>query len=243
MPERSTAASPGSPARPRVVIVGGGFGGLNAAKQLAHAPVDVVVLDRQNVHLFQPLLYQVATAALSAPDIARPIRTVLDRQRNATVYMAEVVRVDPARRVVVLADGEQPYDALVLAPGADDSYFGHDDWKVNAPGLKTVGDALEVRRRILTAFEEAERTTDPVRRAACLTFVLVGGGPTGVELAGALGEIARHTLAGNYHHFEARDVRILLVEGRDRILPAYPPDLSEKAAPQLRRFGVEFRLS
>ena len=184
--------------QPRVVIIGAGFGGLNAARALKDAPVRVIVIDRQNHHLFQPLLYQVATAALNPSDIASPIRRILRRQRNAEVILAEATAIDVEGRRVVLADGEVPYDYLIVATGATHSYFGHDDWEPFAPGLKSIEDALEIRRRVLYAFEAAEREPETARRRAWLTFVIVGGGPTGVELAGAVSDIARHALAKDF---------------------------------------------
>jgi NADH dehydrogenase len=224
---------------PRVVIVGCGFGGLFAARALRKAQAEVTVLDRTNHHLFQPLLYQVATAGLAAPAIAEPIRRTLAKQKNATVLFGEAQRVDVAARKVVLENGDElTYDRLILAPGATDSYFGHDEWRAHAPGLKTLEDAFEVRRRILLAFEQAERESDPVKRAAWLTFVVIGGGATGVEMAGTLAEIARHTLKGEFRRFDPRNARVMLVEGMDRVLPPYPPDLSERARVQLVRLGV-----
>jgi NADH dehydrogenase len=224
---------------PRVVIVGCGFGGLFAARALRKAQAEVTVLDRTNHHLFQPLLYQVATAGLAAPAIAEPIRHTLAKQKNATVLFGEAQRVDVAARKVVLENGDElTYDRLILAPGATDSYFGHDEWRAHAPGLKTLEDAFEVRRRILLAFEQAERESDPVKRAAWLTFVVIGGGATGVEMAGTLAEIARHTLKGEFRRFDPRNARVMLVEGMDRVLPPYPPDLSERARVQLERLGV-----
>src|SRR5690349_721669 len=206
--------------RPRVAIIGCGFGGLWAAQGLRDAPVDVTVVDRTNHHLFTPLLYQVATAGLSAPSIAAPIRHILARQKNATLLMAEVSGIDVDRRVVSLEGAaELPYDYLVVAAGSVNHYFGHDDWAPHAPALKTLDDALEIRARILTAFERAERETDPARRAAWLTFVVIGGGATGVELAGTLAEISRHTLSGDFRNFDPRKARIVLVEGTDRVLP------------------------
>jgi NADH dehydrogenase len=225
--------------RPRIVIVGGGFGGLAAAKALRHANADVTLLDRRNHHLFQPLLYQVATAGLSGPDIAYPIRRILKRQRNTRVLMAEVRRVDRARRVLVLADAEIPYDALILAPGAVDQWFGHDEWTAHAPGLKSLEDALEMRSRMLRAFEGAERETDAAKRAALLTFVVVGGGPTGVELAGTIAEVARTTMAQDFRNFDPRSARVLLVEGSERVLQSFPTELSDAAKHQLERLGVE----
>jgi NADH dehydrogenase len=228
---------------PHVVIVGGGFGGLQAARALARAPVRVTLVDRRNHHLFQPLLYQVATAALNPADIAAPIRRVLRRQRNARVILGTVRAVEPAERKVLLEDGgEIAYDRLVLATGATHSYFGHDEWAAAAPGLKTIEDALEIRRRVLLAFEAAEREDDPERRRAFLTFVVVGGGPTGVELAGALAEVARHALARDFRRIDPRAARIVLVEAADRLLGAFPPQLSESARRQLERLGVTVRL-
>jgi NADH:quinone reductase (non-electrogenic) len=225
--------------RPHVLILGCGFGGLFAARALAHAPVRVTVLDRTNHHLFQPLLYQVATAGLAAPAIAAPIRQILAAQKNATVLYGEAARADAERRRVVLADGgEIQYDHLIVATGSTHSYFGHDDWAAHAPGLKTLDDAFELRRRILLAFEQAEREADRARRNAWLTFVVVGAGATGVEMAGTLAEIARHTLRGEFRHYDPRNARVVLIEGGERVLPAYPPDLSEKARLQLERLGV-----
>ncbi len=223
----------------RVVILGCGFGGLWAAQGLRKAPAEVTVVDRTNHHLFSPLLYQVASAGLSAPAIAAPIRHILAGQRNTTVLMAEVEAIDTAGRSVVLDDGSRlPYDYLVVATGAAHSYFGRDEWAPFAPGLKTLEDALEIRRRMLLAFEMAERETDPARRAAWLTFVVIGGGPTGVELAGQIAEIARHTLKGEFRRIDPHSARVVLVEGGSRILNAYPPDLSTKAQLQLERLGV-----
>ena len=227
--------------RPCVVIVGGGFAGLCAARALRGAPVDVTLLDRRNHHVFQPLLYQVATAGLSAPEIAAPLRSIFRRQSNVAVLMAEVVSVDVPRRRVVLADGETPYDYLILATGATHSYFGHDDWARHAPGLKSIEDALEIRRRLFVAFERAERETDAAARRSWLTFVVVGGGPTGVELAGTVAEIARHTLRREFRRIDPSQARVLLLEGTDRVLPPYPPELSQKARQQLEGLGVEVR--
>src|SRR3954469_18103881 len=228
-----------SVALPRVVILGCGFGGLWAAQALRGARANVTVLDRTNHHLFSPLLYQVATAGLSAPAITAPIRHILADQENATVLLGEAVSVDVERRNVHLEDGETlPYDRLVVATGATHSYFGNDAWAPYAPGLKTLDDAFEIRSRILLAFEHAERESDPARRAAWLTFVVVGAGATGVELAGTLAEIARHTLRGEFRRFDPRTARVMLVEGTDRVLPPYPADLSEKARLQLERLGV-----
>ncbi len=225
----------------RVVIVGAGFGGLSAAQTLRNAPVQVTIVDRRNHHLFQPLLYQVATAALSPGDIAYPIRSILRGQRNAVVLLADAVAVDAASHEVVLTDGRIGYDFLVLATGARHSYFGHEEWETRAPGLKNLEDALEIRRRILLAFEKAEREPDAGRRKALLTFVLVGGGPTGAELAGAIGEISRHVLASDFRAIDPRDARILLIEAGPRILPTFPEELSAKAAAALEKLGVESR--
>jgi NADH dehydrogenase len=227
----------------RVVIVGGGFAGLYAAKGLAREKrADVTVVDRRNFHLFQPLLYQVATGALSPGEIAQPLRGVLRRHANTTVLLAEAVAIDPAARHVVPSDGGPiPYDTVVVATGAHHAYFGHDDWARYAPGLKTIEDAIEIRRRILIAFEAAEREADPDRRRGWMTFVVVGGGPTGVELAGALGEIANDTLRKDFRSIRPPDARIILVEALDRILPTYPPRLSRSAKRQVRNLGVEVR--
>lgn len=228
--------------RPHAVIVGAGFGGLYAARALRRAPVDVTVIDRRNHHLFQPLLYQVATAALNPSDIAAPIRKILRRQKNTTVLLADATQVDVERKKVGLSDGEIGYDYLILATGATDSYFGHEDWAPCAPGLKSIEDALEIRRRVLVAYEAAERTEDPERRSAWLQFVIVGAGPTGVELAGALAEISRRALARDFRNIDPTQARILLLEGLDRVLPTFPPQLSEKARRQLERLGVEVRV-
>ena len=226
--------------KPRVVIVGGGFGGLHAAKALATAPVEVVLIDRRNHHTFQPLLYQVATAGLSAIDIAEPIRRVLRKQDNATVLMGEVTGIDLKGRVVAVSGQEDvPFDYLVLATGVRDAYFGHDDWAAHAPGLKSVDDALAIRHRLLTAFERAEVAQDEARRAALLTFVIIGGGPTGAELAGAIAEISRHTLIGEFRRIDPRAAKVMLVEASDRILSSYRPALSAKARVQLEKLGVE----
>jgi NADH dehydrogenase len=229
-------------AKHRVVIVGGGFGGLYAAKALGKARVEVTLLDRRNFHLFQPLLYQVATGGLSPANIASPLRAVLKRQRNTRVLLGEVVDFDLGRRLAVLRDGTAvPYDSLIVATGSRHSYFGHPEWEKYAPSLKTVEDATTMRQRILYAFEAAERTTDLEQRHAWLTFVIVGGGPTGVELAGAVAEVARSTLRGNFRSIDPRRARILLVEGTDRILPTYPPRLSAKAAAALADLGATVR--
>ncbi len=224
---------------PHVVILGCGFGGRVAARALAGAPVRVTVVDRTNHHLFQPLLYQVATAGLSAPAVAAPIRHILADQANATVIYGDAQRIDAARRVVVLDGGDEiAYDRLIVATGADNSYFGNDAWAAHAPSLKTLDDAYEIRRRMLLAFEHAERETDPAKRGEWLTFVVIGGGATGVELAGSFAEIARRTLHGEFRRFDPRNARVVLVEGADRVLPVYTPDLSEKARVQLERLGV-----
>jgi NADH dehydrogenase len=227
--------------RQRVVIVGGGFGGLYTAQRLGRADVDVTLVDRRNFHLFQPLLYQVATGGLSPADIASPLRSVLNRQRNTRVIQGEVVDFDLTQRRVLLSDGELPYDTLVVAAGAASHYFGKPEWEAVAPSLKTVEDAIEVRRRVLEAFEHAERESDPELRRAWLTFVVVGAGPTGVELAGALGELARHTLAHDFRAFDPADARVILLEGAERVLPPYPEPLSGKAVQSLQQLGVEVR--
>jgi NADH:ubiquinone reductase (H+-translocating) len=226
---------------PRVVIVGAGFGGLYAARALRRAPVQVTVVDRRNHHVFQPLLYQVAMAALSPGDIASPIRWILRRQKNVEVLLAEATGVDLQNRRLLLKDGVLDYDYLIVATGATHAYFGHDEWRKVAPGLKTLEDALEVRRRVLLAFEHAERETDPARRAALLTFVVIGGGPTGVEMAGALAEISRQSLARDFRHFDPGSARILLLEGGPSILSAFPESLRAAALEDLRRLGVEVR--
>ena len=227
--------------RPHLVIVGGGFGGLYAARALAGRPVRVTLLDRRNHHLFQPLLYQVATAVLNPSDIAVPLRSILRGASNVTVFLANVERVDLAGRRVVLDRGEIAYDALILAAGASHSYFGHDDWELLAPGLKTLEDALEIRRRVLLAYEAAERERDGAEQEALLTFVVVGGGPTGVELAGALGEISRQTITRDFRLIDPSRARIVLVEGAPRILTAFPESLSRAAQDALQRIGVEVR--
>ena len=212
-----------------------------AAKALNNKPVRVTVLDRRNYHVFQPLLYQVASAALSPADIASPIRWILRRQKNVTVLLASVARVDLERRTLILTDGEVPYDFLILATGATHAYFGHDEWEVTAPGLKTLEDALEIRRRVLLAYERAEREADPAKRAALLTFVVIGGGPTGVELAGALAEISRQSLARDFRHFDPSSARIVLVEAGPDILTTFPEMLREAARKDLERLGVDVR--
>ena len=232
-----------SDVRARVVIVGGGFGGLRAAKALANAPVRVTLVDRRNHHLFQPLLYQVATAALSPADIAQPIRSVLRGQPNVEVILADVDSIDVAAKEVVLEEdaGRLPYDYLILAAGAHHAYFGHDEWETDAPGLKSLEDALDIRRRILTSFEEAERKLDPARRKALMTFVVVGGGPTGVEMAGAIAEIARFSLARDFRHIDTRDAKVILIEASTKLLAAFPDRLSRRSLRDLERLGVEVR--
>lgn len=226
---------------PHVVIVGGGFGGLYAAKALAREAVRVTLVDRRNHHLFQPLLYQVATGGLNPGDIAAPIRSVLRSQRNTTVLLAEATAVDlPARRLV-LADGAIDYDHLILAAGATHSYFGQEAWAAHAPGLKSIEDALEIRRRVFSAYEQAERETDPAAQAAWMTFVVIGAGATGVEMAGALAEIAHHALAQEFRRIDPGRARIVLLEGADAVLPPYPEELRAKARDQLVGLGVEVR--
>ena len=228
---------------PRVVIVGAGFGGINAARALREAPVQVTVIDRNNHHLFQPLLYQVATGVLSPAEISAPIRSVLSKQKNAEVLMGEVTGVDTQAQRVLLHDQSVPYDYLILATGARDSYFGHNDWAPNAPGLKSIVQATGIRRKILLAFEMAERETDPEKRQALLTFVLVGAGPTGVEMAGAIGGLAHKTLIADFRHINPREARIVLVEAIPRILPAFDERLANKARDALTRLGIEVRTS
>ncbi len=236
----STPPAPPTPP-PRVVIIGGGFAGLAAAQALRHAPVVVTVLDRRNHHLFQPLLYQVATAGLSPGDIASPIRWILRRQKNVRVLLGEAQAIDPAARTVTYDAGVLAYDYLILATGATHAYFGHDDWAAVAPGLKNLDDALEIRRRVLLAFELAEREPDPAVQRELLTFVVVGGGPTGVELAGALAEIARQTLSDEFRAIHTETARIVLVEAGESILAAFPVDLRRAARRSLVRLGVELR--
>lgn len=226
---------------PRVVIVGGGFGGLEAAKKLVCENVHLTVIDRTNYHLFQPLLYQVATAALSPADIAAPIRAVLQKCKNAEVMLAEVQSVDVNTRVVHTGDLNVQYDYLILATGARHSYFGHPEWERLAPGLKSLEDAVEIRRRILLAFEYAEKISDPAARAAAMTFVIIGGGPTGVEMAGAIAEIARHTLARDFRHIDPSSARVVLIEGESQVLATFPEDLRTSAMKQLQDLGVEIR--
>jgi len=227
---------------PRVVIIGGGFGGLAAARALGDAPVRVTLLDRQNHHLFQPLLYQVATAALSPADIAEPLRHILRKQGNAEVIMTEVKEIQPGAKQVLTQDGPVPYDYLIVAAGTRHSYFGHEEWESFAPGLKSLDDALGIRRRMLAAFEVAEKTQDAEERKAALTFVVIGAGPTGVEMAGAIAEIARVTLVRDFRHIDSSQARVILLDGAPRVLPVYTPELSDNARRQLEKIGVEVRL-
>ncbi len=235
--------SPAAPSRPHVVIVGGGFAGLRAARTLADAPVDVTLVDRSNHHLFQPLLYQVATAVLPPSDIAVPIRRILRRQRNVRVVLGEATAIELDERVVELDGGEDRlrYDFLIVAAGARHAYFGHPEWEAHAPGLKSLDDALEIRRRFLLAFERAERATDPAVREAEQTIVVVGAGPTGVELAGTIPEVAREALAGEFRRTDPARARVILVEGGPRILPSFDPGLSARAQADLEELGVEVR--
>ena len=236
------SGKPEADSRPDVVILGGGFAGLYAARSLRSAPVRVTLVDRRNHHLFQPMLYQVATAALNPSDIAAPIRSVLRKQRNTEVLLAEVASIDTPGHRVHLTDGSSlTYDYLVVATGARHSYFGHDEWEVLAPGLKSLEDAVDIRQRVLLAFERAERETDTVRRHAFLTFVIVGGGPTGVELAGAVAELRRYALRRDFRHIDPAEATVMLLEGGPRLLPSYPESLSTKAKLDLRRLGVEVR--
>jgi NADH dehydrogenase len=228
-----------APSRPRVVILGAGFGGLSAAKALKRAEVDVTVVDRHNYHLFQPLLYQVATASLSPSQVAVPVRQILSRQRNATVVMDTVLGVDLAAREVRTANGRIPYDYLIVATGARHAYFGHDEWEQSAPGLKKIEEATDIRRRLLIAFEKAEVESDPARRQMLLTFAVVGGGPTGVELAGAIAELARKSIVRDFRHIDPSMARVVLVEAGGSILPSFPRKLSESAHRQLAALGVE----
>ena len=224
-----------------VVIVGGGFAGLYAARKLRNAPVNLTLIDKHNYHLFQPLLYQVATGGLSPSDIASPLRRILRKQKNTRVVLGEMIGLDPDRHLVILENGSVRYDTLILSTGACTDYFGHGDWERVAPGLKSIEDATEIRKRILLAFEAAERESDPDERQAWLTFALIGAGPTGAELAGALGEIANRTLRDDFRHIRPEEARILLLDASDRVLPAYPGDLSLKAERQLIGLGVRPR--
>lgn len=233
----------GDSKQPHVVVIGGGFAGLNAAKALKRAPVRVTLIDRRNHHLFQPLLYQVATAALSAPDIAAPIRKVLSRQKNVKVLLAQAESIDPERRVVVLDHGELEYDYLIVGAGAKDNYFGNDAWAEYAPGLKTIDDALGIRRKVLMAFEMAERESNPAHVKELLTFIVIGAGPTGVELAGALSEIARRTMTSDFRNIDPGDARVILLEGSPRVLPPFHESMSARAQEQLVELGVEVRTS
>jgi NADH dehydrogenase len=236
------AYPPAAGKRPHVVIIGCGFGGLEAARALRHAPVDVTLIDRANHHLFQPLLYQVATAGLAAPSISAPIRNLFRNQPNVTVLLAEATDIDAAARRVRLADGSAlNYDQLIVAAGAGHGYFGRDEWAAYAPGLKTLDDAFRIRRRVLLAYEAAERETDPEAQKALLTFVVIGAGPTGVEMAGTLTEIARLTLPGEFRHIDPASAHVLLIEGGPRVLASFPEDLSEKARLQLVHLGVDVR--
>lgn len=229
--------------RPHVVIVGAGFGGLRVALSLKKSPVDVTVIDRSNHHLFQPLLYQVATAGLSPGDITEPIRKILRKQKNTEVLMTEVTGVDVENKEVITQTRKIPYDYLVIATGASHSYFGHPEWEANAPGLKSIQDALKIRRKVLCAFEKAELEPDSERRKAYLNFVIVGGGPTGVELAGSIAELAHRSLASDFRHIDPRSTRVLLLEAAPRILLAFPESLSQKAKESLEKLGVEIRLN
>src|SRR5678815_3655492 len=233
---QSTARKP-----PQVIIVGAGFGGLEAAKKLACEDVRLTLIDRTNYHLFQPLLYQVATAALSPADIAAPIRGILSKCKNVEVVLAEVESVDVETRKVKTNDQVFDYDYLILATGARHSYFGHDEWEKLAPGLKSLEDAVELRRRILLAFEYAEKIEDEAARKAAMTFVIIGGGPTGVEMAGAIAEISRYTLAKDFRHIDPSRARVILIEGESRLLSAFPEDLSQSAKKQLTHLGVDVR--
>jgi NADH dehydrogenase len=232
-----------SPGKKRVVIVGAGFGGLSVAKALGNSSFDVTVIDRHNYHLFQPLLYQVATAGLSPADIASPIRSILSGYKNAHVVLADVTGIRVDEKTVIAEDRHIPYDILIVATGAQHAYFGHDDWAAHAPGLKRVDDATYLRRRILVAFERAEAEPDIDKQRGLLNFVVVGGGPTGVEMAGAIAELARKALAADFRKIDPRDARVILVQGLPKILPSFPPALSDRAREDLERLGVEVRLN
>jgi NADH:ubiquinone reductase (H+-translocating) len=227
------------PGAPHIVIIGGGFGGIAAARALKHAPIRLTMVDRRNHHLFQPLLYQVATAALNPADIASPIRRILRRQRNASVILGEASSIDTRQKIVQLLDGEVAYDFLIVASGATHSYFGHDEWLEPAPGLKTLEDAVEIRRRVLVAYEAAEREVDAAEVANWMTFVVIGGGPTGVEMAGALAEISRRVLERDFRRIDPGKARIILIEAGPKVLPAMSPESSASARRQLERLGVE----
>src|SRR5262249_51445365 len=243
-PFETVSAEPvsGGDDRPRVVIVGAGFAGLTAAQRLGTAHAKVTVIDRRNYHLFQPLLYQVATAGLSPADIATPIRSILRRQKNTTVLLGRVTGVDRVARVVEMDGCRIPYDMLIVATGARHAYFGHDEWETAAPGLKKIDDATDIRRRILTAFESAETTEDEAERRRLLTFIVIGAGPTGVELSGAIAELARKALAADFRNIDPRATRVMLVEAGPRVLAAFPDNLSAAAERALRKLGVEVRL-
>ncbi|HET9999330.1 MAG TPA: NAD(P)/FAD-dependent oxidoreductase [Ktedonobacteraceae bacterium] len=238
---REDGQQPVAAAQPRVVVVGAGFGGLEAVKALRHAPVQVTMIDRWNHHLFQPMLYQVATAGLSIEDIAAPIRSIFSRQANVSVMLAEVTGIDIEKQLVLTTDQAVPYDYLVLATGASSNYFGHDEWQRLAPSLKSLQDAMTLRHNILYAFEAAENEPDPEKRRALLTFVLVGGGATGVELAGAIAELAHRALTCDFRRIDPASTRIVLVEGEPRIIPTFPASLTHKARKKLEQFGVEVR--
>jgi NADH dehydrogenase len=229
------------PGRPRVVVIGGGFGGMEAVKRFAGEAVDVTLIDRSNHHLFQPLLYQVATAALVPANIARPLREIFSHQQNVSVLLTEVQRIDTGAKNVITEDLVVPYDFLIVACGARHSYFGHPEWEPIAPGLKTLIDAVNIRQRMLLAFEIAEKALDPGERHAAMTFVIVGGGPTGVEMAGAIGEIARHTMTRDFRRIDSAQAKVIVIEGSPHILGAYPPDLSASGKRQLEQIGVEVR--
>lgn len=235
------STEPGPSGRAKIVVLGGGFAGLWAVRALRSAPADIVLVDQHNHHTFQPLLYQVATAGLAAPSIAAPLRHILRKQRNVSVRLGRVERIEPAAKQVIVDGKPLPYDYLVVATGVSHAYFGHDEWAPDAPGLKTLDDALRIRARILTAFEKAEAASDPEEVRALLTFVIVGAGPTGVELAGTLAEIARHTLHGEFRHIDPGAARVVLVEAGPRVLAAFPPELSASAQRQLERLGVTVR--
>ena len=227
--------------RPKIIVIGGGFGGLSAVRALRAAAADILLIDRCNHHTFQPLLYQVATAGLAAPSIAAPLRHILRSQRNVTVLLAEVLRIDLERRSVEAGGVSYPYDFLIVATGSTHAYFGHEEWARYAPGLKTLDDGLRIRARILTAFERADATTDPIEQKEWLTFLIIGAGATGVELAGTLAEIARHTLKREFRHIDPASARILLIEAGARVLPSFPASLSASAERQLERLGVSVR--